>query len=717
MDNNRYIGKTVKADGRTIAGYLVYFSPDASVRDLDGEYFTKSTEFGFDVGYPVVGDRVLFHHGGYKGVETSVIGKFTAVKVDETGVWAEAVLDDANRYSEHIRRLAAQGKLSWSSGALPGSVIVDNGEIKRWNIIEGSLTPTPAMPIMTRVGVKSLMIDDAIDLLGEGEGGISDTVKQAQETVKSITKESNMDASSIIRAVLDKLAASMSGEEVASLVNDILAAASGEVAEVEAATPEAVMSADTPAFKAAQKLADMTIARVNNIKAAQAAGLFAAQAVNKKQLAGSAVTAAGGGHLNSTADGRTIQYGGAPTTIKNFELKRKWGNLTPTEKSVALYMMDAAQISPSGGSEAMRVIKTMIADEVLADNRSDRVIASKAAHFKANELDNTGQSGFGQDWTRDLWRAELMRKAVAENVILGTLGSYMMDADVEKVPVEWTDPTVYFVAESTDEADMNYNGSNIPMTKVGTKKITLDSKKLALRTGWSAELEEDSIIRYAPQATEQAGRVLREGVDFLLWNGDTTNNNTNINDDSGALTGNELYLATDGVLHLPIITDPTNLAVDHAGAAITWDAIKALRFKLDRNAFNDKSRMVYITHPELYENILSLDELKTQDKWGNRATVNTGDVPVIGGIPLLVSTQFLPSKANGKVSATPANNIYGRIACVYIPYWKVGIRRNFTSYLARGADGESYQLTMTVRLDIQTNPNNKGASLLYDVAL
>lgn len=161
-----YYGEAVKAlgDGR-IGGYLIRFGG----RDLEGEYFTAKTYLGAGDGD---GRDVLFHHG--IPMRTYVDGKeivFTELadtnlspmrtRREDIGIWAEVVMNMADEYEKRIYELAEAGKLGWSSGAAGHTVRkADDGEIKRWIIAEGSLTPTPAEPRNRAVLLKSLFPAD-----------------------------------------------------------------------------------------------------------------------------------------------------------------------------------------------------------------------------------------------------------------------------------------------------------------------------------------------------------------------------------------------------------------------------------------------------------------------------------------------------------------------------------------------------------------------------
>lgn len=158
-DSFIYFGSEIKAfeDGK-VGGYLVRFS-DSSQKDLTGEYFTKSTYLGPADGN---GADTLFHHSIPLKAELKELADhlFKPMKTyrDEIGIWAETVLDVADKYEKKVLELVKTGKLSWSSGSA-GHMIRNgkDGEIKRWPIIEGSLTPMPAEPREKIIPIKSLM--------------------------------------------------------------------------------------------------------------------------------------------------------------------------------------------------------------------------------------------------------------------------------------------------------------------------------------------------------------------------------------------------------------------------------------------------------------------------------------------------------------------------------------------------------------------------------
>lgn len=157
MDLLTVYSDAIKSDRLgSVKGYLVRFgSPDAT--DLEGDYFTPQTDFGFPI---KAGERVplnvYYHHGMDKFVGKKSIGT-GYVKMDDTGLWYEAQLDMADSYGEMIAKLCKQGKMGYSSGAAGHMVerksLGKASEITRWCIAEASITPTPAE---YRNSVKSL---------------------------------------------------------------------------------------------------------------------------------------------------------------------------------------------------------------------------------------------------------------------------------------------------------------------------------------------------------------------------------------------------------------------------------------------------------------------------------------------------------------------------------------------------------------------------------
>ncbi len=80
-----------------VKGYLVRFG-DTKTADLEGDFFTPQTDYGFPV---AKGQRVplnvYYHHGMDAAVGKKSIGT-GYIKMDDVGLWYEAQLDMADEY-------------------------------------------------------------------------------------------------------------------------------------------------------------------------------------------------------------------------------------------------------------------------------------------------------------------------------------------------------------------------------------------------------------------------------------------------------------------------------------------------------------------------------------------------------------------------------------------------------------------------------------------
>ena len=150
VDKLKAVNNAVKSLGdQRIGGYLAAFgSPNDS--DLDGEWFSKDTNFELDW----YSERpALYGHGMDRTHKTTAIGTIDKLEIrEDAGLWAEAQLRDHFMYQDYIMKWLEQGKLGWSSGSSPYYADVGkDGFIRTWPIHEGSLTLKPAQPGKTTI--------------------------------------------------------------------------------------------------------------------------------------------------------------------------------------------------------------------------------------------------------------------------------------------------------------------------------------------------------------------------------------------------------------------------------------------------------------------------------------------------------------------------------------------------------------------------------------
>lgn len=138
----------------TVEGLAIPFgSPDEL--DLDGEFFTKSTDLCLEW-FGGSGRPLLYDHGLDAMLKSDVVGRQTDYEMRDEGVWVQSQLDRAGKYRKVVDRLIEEGALGYSSGAMPHlAEKKSSGEITRWPWVELSMTPIPAHPATVVHYVKS----------------------------------------------------------------------------------------------------------------------------------------------------------------------------------------------------------------------------------------------------------------------------------------------------------------------------------------------------------------------------------------------------------------------------------------------------------------------------------------------------------------------------------------------------------------------------------
>ncbi len=135
--------KFMDMDETVLEGLIAPYGGIFNGRDVQGEFFAAKTDFVLDW-FP--GERpLLYQHGFDSETGVSVVGRMKIGPRTDEGLWMRSQLDIRGQYFKAIQELVKARGLDLSSGTMKHLVQVDkSGEIKRWPLIEGSLTPTPA---------------------------------------------------------------------------------------------------------------------------------------------------------------------------------------------------------------------------------------------------------------------------------------------------------------------------------------------------------------------------------------------------------------------------------------------------------------------------------------------------------------------------------------------------------------------------------------------
>ena len=232
-------------------------------------------------------------------------------------------------------------------------------------------------------------------------------------------------------------------------------------------------------------------------------------------------------------------------------------------------------------------------------------------------------------------------------------------------------------------------------TALGTSKTTMTAYELVGQVPYSFTLEEDAVIALLPEIRAGLVRNVAETLDDIILNADRSTSN-NINADGATIApGNagkgHWLLGYDGIIHLPLV-DNTTQSNDH-GASVSDDMFNEIRAKLGKYGVRP-SQLVWVMDVNTFIRAQSISQFRTMDKLGPNATILTGMLGAIEGIPTIVSEQMRLADTDGKVTAGGNSNDTGRLLIFNRTQWAQGFRRELSLDVDR--DTQKRQTVVTV---------------------
>ena len=209
------------------------------------------------------------------------------------------------------------------------------------------------------------------------------------------------------------------------------------------------------------------------------------------------------------------------------------------------------------------------------------------------------------------------------------------------------------------------------------------------------EEEEDAVIALLPEIRAGLVRNVAEVLDDIVLNADATTSN-NINADGATISTSDSgkahwLLGYDGIVHLPFV-DNTGQSNDH-NAAVSDDMFNEIRAKLGKYGARP-SQLVWVMDVNTFIRAQSISQFRTMDKLGPNATLLTGMLGAVEGIPVIVSEQMKLADTDGKVTDSGNATDTGRLLIFNRTQWAQGFRRELTLDVDR--DTQKRQTVVTV---------------------
>lgn len=328
-----------------------------------------------------------------------------------------------------------------------------------------------------------------------------------------------------------------------------------------------------------------------------------------------------------------------------------------------------------------------------------RVFKSVSSATRAMD---TAETGFGQQLMGAQYVGDLWEAARPDSRVFSLIRSFEMNDSTAYLPVEVDIPEMILMAES-----VNNNSSNYATSKTGSNRVQVNAKKLGIHQMWSGELDEDSIIPFAPFLRGQAAKSLAHYSDSLVLNGDTTTAATgNINNDDAAPAATKHFLAFDGIRHVGLVDNTANSASTLVGTEFGVADLMAQKGRLvDYTYLHDwghptnPADLVFVGDPTTADKIAMFKDVLDSRKYNGGTDLLSGEVGRILGHPVISSIAVPLTEADGKPSSvTPANNVKGSVVAFNRNGFVSGWRRQVklaTEYIPAT---DQYRIVYTLRL-------------------
>ncbi len=747
-------------DGK-IGGYLVVFGgpPDAQ-----GEWFTSECNFHLDW-YDGQKRPILYHHGLKDENLIEEIGFIYKITVDGHGLYAEGQLDMANPRARNVYSDVNRGRIGWSSGSAPHlSKVLDDGCIIEWAIVEASLTPTPAAG--KRTTVQALKFDtstfkpddpSSIEFFASAGDKITgnDVTKGKRRNTQTSTGQGTMTLKIDTSLIAAMQKAGISSDQIIEVLQN---ADEGDMGgEMMANTETGTTPVDTSTMSAdpAKDAGPVTVG--DGGADIRDTGGTPAMTPPAQNPPGSGATAAGktsaktngdtstNGQLNAQlikmlieqhsaqktapAKSKVVGFeGNNPTRTTISNMKTVYHDLNSADMAFLYEMRRQGKNPRQMGVEYEREMATKAMKEYTENKLT---LAPDVARKVAIKLDfnNTSVPGDGGSWVPDLWSSILWQRVRIDNNVAKNIEVFQMPSPTFEYPIESSDPIVYSVGESDTDAEQTLATNVFTRSKLTVTKLTFTAKKTGLQVGFSTEIEEDSIIPFIPQLRAQATRTFANSIDNNILNSDSTTGTGNINykgaNTSAVPTANFLFGGGNGMRYNALVSN-TGVQQNFAGGIPTLLGIRALRFKMisATNAYGiNPEDLVMITDPFTYGKFLSIDEINVFMNNGQGATVNTGLVPNIDGVPIYASAELLTADNTGYATAAnypgggaPSSSNLGNFLFFAKNAWKIGYVRQVMTDVSYVPWNDSYILTMTARYAIGKK-DTVSAALAYNIQI
>jgi HK97 family phage major capsid protein len=359
---------------------------------------------------------------------------------------------------------------------------------------------------------------------------------------------------------------------------------------------------------------------------------------------------------------------------------------------------DASDRSESG--ERSRILREKTDDLVLGATLLGRPVRTLKSWRRFEEdlaafgkAMDTATSGAGAEWVPSALSPDLAERVARALKVAALHPRITMPTDPFKIPRATGGSQAYLKSENQEVA----------ASQPTSAQTQLDAKTLAVLVPVSYELEEDSVFALLPFIKRDLVHAIASGIENAIVNGDTTAPHM----DTDVTAANDVRKAWKGYRKL------AGASLDLQGT-LTAEKLRTLRGLMKVYGV-DPADLAWVVSVKGYMQLLSLKDdagnavLMTVDKYGPQATLLTGELGRVDGIPVIVS-EFVREDLNASGVYDGVTTNKSLVVLVYRPGFVVGERRIITVESTRDIRAGTLQVVASARigfvdrLDAATQP-------------
>ena len=303
---------------------------------------------------------------------------------------------------------------------------------------------------------------------------------------------------------------------------------------------------------------------------------------------------------------------------------------------------------------------------------------------------SAGTTGFGKEFVPQELSTRILEIYEQELRVAKLFETINMPSNPYLMPVMLNDPMAIYRTEGTGALNDNATTGTI------TAALTFTAKTFLYFTRITDEATEDLIAPALPAIKRYIAQSLARALETTIINGDDTANThmdadvTGPTDARKAFKGLRKY-AKAGSLEIS--------AVDLSDKSKALGVIRSMRLKMKRFGQNPNNLALIVSNSAFIK-LLDTDQVVTYDKFGPNATVDTGVLERIDGIPIIVSEFVREDLATTGVYTTPGLT-NTEILMVYTPAFLIGQRGSVKVEEARDISTTSNMLVTSMRNDFK----------------